>query len=69
MQDAVVQEGRVIVKQGSVEMVTIANRKITQQQTVMFFMLTDLFLYAKPSIDKKTGMYFCNLCYLFSSLH
>ena len=37
-------------------MVTISNRRITKRNEIQCFLLTDLFIYAKPTVEKKTGI-------------
>ena len=53
-----VKDGRVIVRNNILEVVTIENRKIIKSKQYAFIMLTDLFILAKPVTD-KTGVLQC----------
>jgi hypothetical protein len=52
----VVATGRQILKRGEVEIVTIANKKISKRSVIDVVLLTDLFIYGKPETDKKSGL-------------
>jgi hypothetical protein len=52
----VVATGRPILKRGEVEIVTIANKKISKRSVIDVVLLTDLFIYGKPETDKKSGL-------------
>ena len=45
-----------LLKRSTMELVTFANRKIAKRNEVELVLLTDLFLYGKPSADRK-GLY------------
>ena len=53
LQLEVVRDGRVIERNQTLDAVVIDNKKIKALKQVTFIMLTDMFIFAKPIVEKN----------------